>query len=414
MERITLYYRGLPITHHLLYKSHFSIGPHPASDLVLAGSAAEQELTIYRTKSGKWQARRAADPATDAVNLDRGTHIEVGPFSVTVESAENSINKKDRKAPAETPQKLEWAGRSPVMHQLRGQTEILAPLNAPVLITGESGTGKELIARGLHNLSHRKDGPFIAVNCGGFTESLLEDTLFGHEKGAFTGAATTRRGIFEQARGGTLFLDEIGDLPLSGQAALLRVLDQKCVCRLGGEQSDAVDFRLVTATHRDLKHMVRRKTFRLDLFHRISTLRIETFALRDHLEDVEDLAEHYFAEIASELGPRRLDSSAMERIAAHRWPGNVRELRNVLYRSAALCRNAVLSAEHIDLPIVATGPKLPIRLAKLSPKHLAELLAGHDGNIAAAARALGVPRTSLRDRIKADQNELLQSMDLTG
>jgi DNA-binding NtrC family response regulator len=297
--------------------------------------------------------------------------------------------------------RLGWCGGSPVMQQIRFKIETMARLTAPLLITGESGTGKELVAKGLHMLSGRSAGPLAAINCGSFTESLLEDTLFGHERGAFTGALNARRGVFQQADGGTLFLDEIGDLPLPFQAALLRVLDEKRVCRIGAEHSDEVDFRLVAATNRDLNTMIKKRQFRLDLYHRISTLSIETVPLRDHPEDLLELSQFFLTETAEELGRRGIDQSAIEKMAAYDWPGNVRELKNVLYRAAALSDRSTLSAEDINIPV--DGPKkIRCNLQDVSADQLARILASHQGNITAAARALGVPRTSLRDRIRQD------------
>jgi DNA-binding NtrC family response regulator len=416
MKRVTLYHQGRPIIHHTLYKEHFSIGADPSNDLVLAGGGvAERHLTISRTQTGRWQAAWG-EGAGQAGNqeIKDGAKIAFGPFAVAVEQETPA----DAAAPCSvcgdsgrTFESLGWVGRSALMQQVRFETEILAPFTASVLVTGESGTGKELVARGLHTLSDRRDGPFAAVNCGGFTESLLEDTLFGHERGAFTGASGARRGIFQQADKGTLFLDEIGDLPLSCQAALLRVLDEKRVSRIGKEGSDEVDFRLVAATNRDLKEMIKKKTFRLDLYHRISTLSIRTFALREHTEDIEDIAARFFSQTKTELGPRSLDRSALDKMSGYEWPGNVRELRNVLFRSAALSPKAVLCADDIDIPSIPRQ-KNQLRLAKLSANHLASVLAGHNGNIAAAARTLGVPRTSLRDRIKADHIDELKSVEL--
>jgi DNA-binding NtrC family response regulator len=301
-----------------------------------------------------------------------------------------------------TTHRLGWCGDSPVMQQIRFEIETMAPLCAPVLITGESGTGKELVAKGLHLMSNRSEGPFAAVNCGSFTESLLEDTLFGHERGAFTGALGARRGVFQQADGGTLFLDEIGDLPLPFQAALLRVLDEKRVCRIGAEHSDQVDFRLITATNRDLQTMIKKQQFRLDLYHRISMLGITTVPLRDHLEDLHSLSEHLLSQTAKELGRRGIDRSALEKMAAYDWPGNVRELKNVLYRAAALSNSPTLSDKDIDIP-VAESKKIRCNLKDVSAVQLERILAVHKGNIAAAARALGVPRTSLRDRILSEE-----------
>jgi transcriptional regulator with PAS, ATPase and Fis domain len=272
---------------------------------------------------------------------------------------------------------------------------------APVLIVGETGTGKELVAKGLHIRSNRPTGPFVAVNCGGLTASLLEDTLFGHERGAFTGAKSGRKGVFEQANRGTLFLDEIGELPLAQQAALLRILDDKKVRRIGGENAEEVDFRLVVATNRDLPKLVKKGHFRLDLYHRIATLQIQTAPLRKRPEDVGPLADYFLVQMVKEMGDRKLSKAAIEVLCDYSWPGNVRELRNTLYRAAAMSSQQTLDVPHFEFPSHATKhQRCAFRLDQLSDVKIEEILFLHGGNVAAAARELGVPRTSLRDRFK--------------
>jgi two-component system response regulator FlrC len=283
---------------------------------------------------------------------------------------------------------------------LRLELARLAPLRAPVLIHGETGTGKELAARALHDCSARR-GPFVAVNCGALTPTIVEDILFGHERGSFTGAATSHRGVFERARGGTLFLDEIGELPLPQQATLLRVLDDGRVCRIGAEQEHAVEVRLVAATNRDLGAAVERGELREDLYHRLAALRVETPALRDRPADIAPLARWFLDRIADEVGPRELTPGALELLAAHPWPGNARELRNALYRAAVSAAGATIRAGDLELDPPRRAPRrTAFRLDQLRDGRLEELLERHRGNVAAAARELGVARSTLRDRLK--------------
>jgi transcriptional regulator with PAS, ATPase and Fis domain len=296
---------------------------------------------------------------------------------------------------------LNIVGVSTHLRLLRMEIARLGQLMAPVLIIGETGTGKELVAKGLHIRSNRPTGPFVAVNCGGLTASLLEDTLFGHERGAFTGASGGRKGVFEQANRGTLFLDEIGELPLAQQAALLRILDDKKVRRIGGENAQEVDFRLVVATNRELPKLLKKGHFRLDLYHRIATLQMQTVPLRKRPEDVEHLARYFLVQMAKEMGDRTLSEEAIEVLSAYGWPGNVRELRNTLYRAAAMSSQQMLDVPHFELPAqTAKYPRHSFRLDQLSDAKIEEILFLHGANVAAAARELGVPRTSLRDRLK--------------
>ncbi len=220
----------------------------------------------------------------------------------------------------------------------------LAPLDAPLLITGETGTGKELFAKAAHALSRKHKGPFVAVNCGAIPESLIDNELFGHAKGAFTGATEVYRGKFERAAGGTLFLDEIGELPLQVQSRLLRVLETKTVERLGGSQVLPVDFRLICATHRDLTTMVDEGTFRQDVYYRLAVLKLHIPPLRERVQDIPLLAQHFVSHTASGLGiaPPRIPAEEMAVLCAYNWPGNVRELQNCIEEAVALCQGGVL------------------------------------------------------------------------
>lgn len=406
MERIILYHRGTPVTYRALDKESLSIGSHPENDLVLASEGVrERHLIIYRAEDGRWRAEQVGQSSLEPTRLDGDTCIDVGAFHVGMETGWQGSPDASRLPspgkslfPAATVIR-DWVGDSPALHLLKDETERLAPLRAPVLICGESGTGKELVARALHSCGPRRNRPFVPVNCGGLTETLLEDTLFGHESGAFTGAAGKRQGVFEQADGGTVFLDEIGEMPLGQQAALLRVLDDYRVQRLGSERAREVGFRLVAATNRPLQTLVEKERFRLDLFHRISTLTLTTTPLRDRMEDVPPLARHFCRECSSEMGMKVLDGGAVDRLSGYHWPGNVRELRNVIYRSAALANRTTLLAKDMVMPAADQFRKTGLKLHKLEDHQLERFLDRHHGNVTAAARELGVPRTTLRDRL---------------
>ena len=228
---------------------------------------------------------------------------------------------------------------------------MVAPSDANVLIIGETGTGKELIARHVHDLSRRSGKPFVAVNCGAFSESLVESELFGHEKGAFTGAFSAKTGWFEAANGGTLFLDEIGDLPLSIQVKLLRVLQEREVVRLGSRKSVPIDVRVVAATNVRLQDAVAAGHFREDLFYRLHVVHLALPTLRERPGDILPLARHFIEEYRQRLGygALRLDANAEHKLSEHAWPGNIRELENVIHHALLICQHSVLGAEHLHL-----------------------------------------------------------------
>jgi transcriptional regulator with AAA-type ATPase domain len=284
---------------------------------------------------------------------------------------------------------------SPVMIEVLGWVERYAQLKFPVLILGESGAGKEGIARALHMRGPRRDKPYVVVNAGALPRDLIESELFGHEKGAFTGALTQRRGVFEQADGGTLFLDEIGELPMELQARLLRVLESGELRRVGAEQSIRVDVRLVCATHRDIRCMVEDGQFRRDLYYRLAQLFLEVPPLRERHEDVRALAHHFLAAISAEVGPRELSNAAIERLLAHDWPGNARELRNVIHAAAAGSAGIVDDVDVADAIRRIDGPR-----RDRSSETASEIVARFEGNLTRASRVTGIPRSTLRDRLR--------------
>jgi transcriptional regulator with AAA-type ATPase domain len=285
---------------------------------------------------------------------------------------------------------------APAMLSAIAQAERAARLDWPALVLGESGTGKEGIAQLLHERGPRRAQPYVTLNSGGVPGELIESELFGHERGAFTGASSMRRGVFEQADGGTLFLDEIGELPLPLQARLLRVLESGEVRRVGAESTRRVNVRLVCATHRDLRALAANGQFRADLYFRIARSVIELPPLRARLEDVAPIAAHVLAGLLPVLGEKVLASAAIERLRGYSWPGNVRELRNVV--SAAAASTVGVSIERSDIELALA--RLGARDVALSEETIDDALEQHGGNISAAARSLGVPRTTLRDRLR--------------
>ena len=295
-------------------------------------------------------------------------------------------------------------GTSTVMQSLRQRITRIAAADSSVLISGESGTGKELVARALHRQSGRNSGPFIAVNCAAVSEQLFEAELFGHARGAFTGAETARPGHFRHADGGVLFLDEIGEMPLALQAKLLRVLQEGEVQPVGESRTVAVDVRVIAATNRDLQADVSAGSFREDLFHRLDVIRIHTPALAQRLDDIPVLAEHLLSEAIRDnaLPPTRLSADALAQLAAHSWSGNVRELANVITRAAIMC-DGTITADALDLRPAAAAPTAEpghfLTLAEMEARHVLAALEQCGWNKSAAARLLGVSRPTILKKI---------------
>ena len=304
-----------------------------------------------------------------------------------------------------------WVAESPAMREIVRQTLALAQTNATVLIRGESGTGKELVARALHADGPRAAGPFVAVNCAAFAESLLESELFGHEKGAFTGAVARHAGAFERARGGTLFLDEIGDAPPSVQVKLLRVLEDRQIMRVGGQESFTVDVRLVSATNRDLDARVAAGAFRQDLIYRLQVVGIALPPLRERRADVRPLAERFVALAQAEHGKRirEVEPEWYARLEAYAWPGNIRELRNVVEAAVVTAPGEVLEAARLQLdgpaaraPATPGGWTVPtgLTLEEIEKKILEEALRKNGGNRSLTAEQLGLSRRTIQRKIQ--------------
>ncbi len=299
-------------------------------------------------------------------------------------------------------------GSSAAMRKVYDQIEKVLESEITVFISGESGTGKELVAKAIHYASMRSDGPFIDVNCAAIPEGLQESELFGHEKGAFTGALATHPGKFEQAAGGTVFLDEVGEMSPSAQARLLRVLQERVLQRVGGTENIEIDVRVISASNRDLPSMVEDGSFRRDLFYRLVVFPISLPPLRDRREDIPLLVEHFLDKHARDAGKHvtRVEPQAMEALSTHGWPGNVRELENVIHRT--LLVSAGLELTLADLPLSITGddaPRGPFAgpskevgtrsLDELEREAIVQAMENNQGNLSDVARQLGIGRSTL-------------------
>ena len=301
--------------------------------------------------------------------------------------------------------RYEMVGNSPPLQAVRELIEKVGPTGARVLITGENGTGKELVARALHQASPRRDKPFVEVNCAAIPSELIESELFGHMKGSFTGAFADRAGKFEQADGGTLFLDEIGDMSLSAQAKLLRVLQEGVVTRIGGSKTIQVDVRVLAATNKTLQLEIEEGRFREDLLYRLNVVPIEVPPLRDRLEDVPTLVAHFAEQIAAGAGVpgRRFAEDAIMRLQARSWPGNIRELRNGIERALILASGKTVTGADIDRllpPEAGRGQSFESFREETERSFITEQLRQHDWNISETARAMKIPRSNLYKKME--------------
>ncbi len=333
--------------------------------------------------------------------------MSLDPSACDDSSARDTSVTESTSAPSAHVASLGLVGNSPAMRRLHTDVTRYAPRSATVLVRGETGSGKELVARALHDLSPRARSPFVAANVACLRKDLMASELFGHERGAFTGAVTSRRGLFEQAHGGTLLLDEIGELDPVAQADLLRVLETREVRPLGSSRPRMVDVRVIAATHRDLAAMVTTGEFRADLYYRLHVLALVVPPLRERTGDLPTLVAHLLWRQRHEAGVRHLTHDALDLLAGYRWPGNVRQLLNVLRRALTYTDDLVLTVDTIrDALAVEPGAvdavpyHLPRRNA-LSPTMVADALHACDGNISRAARQLGIARSTVRDRLRA-------------
>ncbi len=311
----------------------------------------------------------------------------------------------------EPEERLPLVGRSTAMQEIYRTVARLTTTDLTVMITGESGTGKELVARALHDYGRRRSGPFVAINMAAIPRELIESELFGHERGAFTGALNRGIGRFEQAAGGTLFLDEIGDMPAEAQTRLLRVLQEGEFTTVGGRQPIKANVRIVAATHRDLRQAIRSGMFREDLFYRLNVVPIRLPPLRERLEDIPLLARHFLERArASGLPHKQLDASAMERLKQHSWPGNARELENLMRRLAALYPQESIGADAVSAELAEAalpteeGPRAPETLEQSVERHLASFMSAHRD---------GMPIHDLYDRVLAEVERPLLKLALS-
>jgi len=299
-------------------------------------------------------------------------------------------------------------GNSPPMRRAMELVEKVAPSKASVVITGQSGTGKEMVARAIHQLSPRRDKPFIAINCSAIPATLIESEMFGHERGAFTGAEQRRLGAWELADGGTLFLDEVGEIPIELQAKFLRVLEEERLRRLGGKSEIAVDVRVISATNRELKDEIKGGRFREDLYFRLNVFHINLAPLKERHEDIPVLVQHFIDRFAREAGKKLhgVSPQAMKRLTDYGWPGNIRELRNTLERAVILCGSGVIEAEHLPSELAAGGGesaylKLPygLPLREIEKEYILATLTRLQNNKARTAQALGISEKTLYNKL---------------
>jgi DNA-binding NtrC family response regulator len=295
----------------------------------------------------------------------------------------------------------ELVGQSEAMRKVREQIETVAGVDSTVMVEGESGTGKELVARAIHRLSPRRFNPMVVVHCGALTETLIESELFGHEKGAFTGAQYRKKGKFEAAMGGTVFLDEIADISLKTQTDLLRVLQEREIVRVGGTQSIHVDFRVIAATNRNLADLVKEGLFRSDLFYRLNVFTIHLPPLRERHGDVPLLATFFLDKYSQQMNRKftGFDRAAMDMLIAHNWPGNVRELENIVERAVVVGHEPLVRAHDLAITRPAEGAD-DLSLLTLERQHIVRVLEDFAWNQTQAAKALGIDRVTLYHKIR--------------
>jgi DNA-binding NtrC family response regulator len=333
-----------------------------------------------------------------------------GLLPVLERALENQRNRRIQVASASRDQPRRspdlFLGPSEAIRRLEAQAARAAAADSPILITGETGTGKSELARWLHRHSARGQEPLLELNCGGFTREFLETELFGHEKGAFTGAVAAKIGLLEAANRGTVFLDEIGDMDLQIQPRLLKALEEKRFRRLGEVQDRKVDFRMIAATHQDLEELVRTRAFRADLFYRVSAVQLQTPALAERVADIPLLAQYLLDRLTRDWGrePVVLAAAALALLQRHAWPGNIRELRNVLERALLGAQGTVLEAPDLDFASSPRrqqiDPSSRLTLKELERMHIGRVLAEEGGRVDRAALRLAVPRSTLYQKIK--------------
>jgi two-component system, NtrC family, nitrogen regulation response regulator NtrX len=375
---------------------------HLEAQVIMISGHANIESAVRATKLGAFDF------------IEKPLSLEKTVLSVRNALRQGRLEAENRALRARVDRRHRMVGESRAVLELREQIAMAAPTNGRVLIWGENGTGKELVARQVHQLSHRRAGPFVEVNCAAIPEELIESELFGHARGAFTGAVADRRGKFEIASGGTLFLDEVGDMSLKTQAKVLRALQEQVIEPVGGQASLRVDVRVIAATNKNLSDEIRQGRFREDLYFRLSVIPVLVPPLRERGDDVIRLAEHFVAEFAREYGrrPKVLSPEAIDALSRYSWPGNVRELRNVIERLMIMVPGEVIRIEHLPftppLPLPAVSGDGPALVRPLfdardawERAYIMSALSAFDGNISRTADALGVERSNLYKKMRA-------------
>jgi len=357
-------------------------------------------MTAFATVDTAVQALKdgAYDYVTKPFDPDDLSHL-IRNASKMISLTEENVILKEKVSSLENVEDM--VGKSEAMQKVFREIESVAPSNASVIITGESGTGKELVARAIHANSPRRFFPLISVHCGSLTESLLESELFGHEKGAFTGAVYNRKGRFEMADSGTIFLDEIATISPKMQIELLRVLETKTFVRVGGNKEITSDFRVICATNRDLKNMVEKGTFREDLYYRLNVVNIFVPPLRERKEDIPLLAEHFVKKYCTMMNKPlvAIDTSVLRKLEDFAFPGNIRELENMIERAIVVGNGKKISLKDLPLGRETSVPK-DESLDDIEKNHIAQILDKYTWNISATAKALKVDRVTLYNKIR--------------
>ena len=366
----------------------------PSLIVIIMTGYASVETAVTALKNG------AYDYVTKPLDPDEIAHL-VKKALAHKRTEEENIRLRETVAEVARPEEI--IGESEAMHTVFNAIETVAPTDATVLITGESGTGKELVARAIHHASPRRFHPLVVIHCGALTETLLESELFGHEKGAFTGAQYRKKGKFEIAEGGTVFLDEIGDINLKTQTDLLRVLQEHEIVRVGSTQPIRVDFRCIAATNRNLEELIEEGKFRPDLFYRLNVFRIELPALRDRREDIPFLVNHFVRKFSLQMNKKitRVTPAAMTTLQLQPWTGNIRELENAIERAMVVAQEPEIREQ--DLAFKSAGPSTnggPKSLEELEKMHILRVLEECGWNQTRAAEILDIDRVTLHHKLK--------------
>ena len=361
--------------------------------VIIMTGYASVETAVAALKNG------AYDYVTKPLDPDEISHLVKNAIGHRQTEKENVLL---RATVTEITKSDEMIGQSTAMQAVFDAIETVGPTEATVLITGESGTGKELVARAIHQASPRRFHPMVVIHCGALTETLLESELFGHEKGAFTGAQYRKKGKFEIAEGGTVFLDEIGDISLKTQTDLLRVLQEREIVRVGGNQQIKVDFRCVAATNKNLEQLIEEGKFRPDLFYRLNVFHIELPPLRDRHEDIPLLVNHFVRKFSLQMNKKinRVAPEAMNLLQQQPWPGNVRELENAVERAMVVAREPEIQESDFTFKTTTISNGGPKSLEEVEKAHILRMLESCGGNQSHAADVLGIDRVTLHHKLK--------------